>query len=143
MLGGRCLSHRRRRRVRELLPAAAEHLAADVRVGVPLAESLAGMATWGPAALRADLAVLAQDVADRGRLGEALDRFAARAGAPVAELVETLRVHEDVGGGDLPGALEELAARSRGQAPHSRILEPAALAALLPWTLVLSLAVLR
>lgn len=129
---------RRPRRSRRLEWAeAAEQLAGALRGGVPLHEALEDLAAHGPWSLRPAFAGLAQDIEDTGRMGQALDRFAAGAHDRAAsELAETLRVCHDLGGGDLAAALADLVRRARLR--RGRILNLATVSAM-PWLLVVAL----
>lgn len=134
----------------ELTDALAETAAGlrdAVRGGLGLNEGLAGLASWGPPLLRAEMSDLARD-ARRAGLESAARRFAQRVDDPGADLIAaTLAFNARVGGSKVAEVLdamsEELAAEARTvrelRARQSRQRASAAIVALAPALLLLLL----
>ncbi|MGH3045559.1 MAG: type II secretion system F family protein [Gaiellaceae bacterium] len=142
--------HRSLRARIELIDALADAAAGlrdAVRGGLGLSEGLAGLASWGPPSLRAEMAALARD-ARRAGLASAARRFAERLDDPGADLLAaTLAFNARVGGSKVAEVLdamsEELAAEARTvrelRARQSRQRASALIVALAPVVLLLLL----
>lgn len=146
-LVGEQRSLRARIELTDALAETAAGLRDAVRGGLGLSEGLAGLASWGPPLLRAEMAALARD-ARRAGLEGAAGRFAQRLDDPGADLLAaTLAFNARVGGSKVAEVLdamsEELAAEARTvrelRARQSRQRASATIVALAPALLLLLL----
>jgi tight adherence protein B len=141
-------ARRRQRELAEVWPEAVDNLASAVRAGMSLPEAVVGLARRGPDPLRPAFAGFAIDYQVTGRFADSLDRLKARLADPVGDqVVESLRVAREVGGGDLGRLLRSLSAFLRDDARTRAELESrqawtvngARLAVAAPWLVLLML----
>ncbi|MEW6902587.1 type II secretion system F family protein [Trueperella pyogenes] len=139
-------ARRRREELRETWPEVIDDIVANVRVGLPISESLGLLAVRGPEVMRPAFSQFAQHLRADGRLDPALDALKADLADPMTDrILEALRLAHDLGGRDLSTTLASLAAlvreenRARGEllARQSWTVNGARLAAVAPWLLLL------
>lgn len=132
----------RRVALREVWPEVIDDLVSGIRAGLTLPEALAAIGERGPAPVREQFALFAEDYRVSGRFGPSLDALKARLADPVADrVIEALRLTHEVGGTDLGRLLRTLAQmirddlRTRGEleARQSWTVNGARLAVAAPW----------
>ncbi len=130
-------------------PDTVDHLVSGIRAGLSLPDSLASLASNGPASSREAFADFGADYGATGNFSGCLDRLKDRLADPVADrIVETLRMSREVGGSELTVVLrnlstylrQEAAIRSEVQARQGWVLNAARLGAAAPWVILLLLA---
>lgn len=147
-----CDKRRIRRRLEQARlawPDALDGVVSGLRAGLGVGESLAGLQTHGPAAMRASFARFSRKLEATGRLDVALDGLKSEMADPVADrVVEAMRLASRVGGHDLAAMMEALSHslrmenRARGEllARQSWTVNGARIAAAAPWIVVALLA---
>ena len=140
---------RRRAANRAVWPDVVDHLAASVRAGMSLPDSVAALGELGPASTRSAFAAFEADFRRTGNFLVCLDRLKATLADPVADrILETLRMAREVGGSDVTAVLrglagylrEDAALRAEVLARQSWIRNAARLGVAAPWLLLLVLA---
>ncbi|MFC5501095.1 type II secretion system F family protein [Lysinimonas soli] len=146
-LGGRARA--RQRLLRAAWPDLVDHLVSGLRSGLPLAESVGGLAMVGAPETREAFRLFEREVQATGAVSPALDALKERLCDPVADrIVETLRMAREVGGTELPSVLRNLAAslradlavRAEAEARQSWVLNAARLGVVAPWLVLVLLA---
>lgn len=139
-------ARRRREELREVWPEVIDDIVANVRVGLPIGESLALLSVRGPEVMRPAFTQFAQHLRADGRLDPALDELKATLADPMTDrILEALRLAHSLGGRDLAATLASLASlvreenRARGEllARQSWTVNGARLAAVAPWIMLL------
>ncbi len=137
---------RRREELREVWPEIIDDIVANVRVGLPIGESLSLLSVRGPQALRPAFIQFAQHLRADGRLDPALNELKETLADPMTDrILEALRLAHHLGGHDLATTLASLASlvrdenRARGEllARQSWTVNGARLAAVAPWIMLL------
>ena len=140
---GRAAKNRLARR--SAWPEVVEHLISAIGAGLALPEAVAQLETRGPALLRADFALFAQDYRASGRFDQSLVTLKARLADPVADrVIEALRITGSVGGSELGRLLrtlseflrEEQKIRGELEARQSWTAGSAKVAAAAPWVVL-------
>lgn len=139
---------RRRLALRDQWPEVIDNLASAVSAGMSLPEALAGVASDGPADLRAAFAAFGSRYRSNGRFTECLDALKAELADPVGDRVcATIRVAREVGGSDVATVLRTLSellradARTRAELETRQgwVVNAARLAVAAPWLVLLLL----
>lgn len=137
---------RRKELLRDVWPEVIDDVVANVRVGLPIGESLALLAVRGPEVMRPAFTQFAQYLRADGRLDPALDELKSTLADPMTDrILESLRLAHDLGSRDLSSTLASLAKlvreenRARGEllARQSWTVNGARLAAVAPWAMLL------
>ena len=139
-------ARRRREELRDVWPEVIDDIVANVRVGLPIGESLALLSVRGPEVMRPAFTQFAQHLRADGRLDPALDELKGTLADPMTDrILEALRLAHNLGGRDLATTLASLASlvrednRARGEllARQSWTVNGARLAAVAPWIMLL------
>ncbi|MDP9805768.1 tight adherence protein B [Trueperella bonasi] len=139
-------ARRRREELREVWPEVIDDIVANVRVGLPIGESLALLSVRGPEVMRPPFTRFAAHLRADGRLDPALDELKATLADPMTDrILEALRLSHHLGGRDLATTLASLASlvrednRARGEllARQSWTVNGARIAAIAPWLMLL------
>ena len=147
IVGGRARAGRRASRV--IWPDVVDHLVSAVRSGLALPDGVATLAHSGPAPTREAFAAFERDYLATGNFARCLDRLKDRLADPIADrILETLRMSREVGGGELPAVLRNLASylrqesaiRGEVEARQSWVMNAAQLGAAAPWIVLVLLA---
>jgi tight adherence protein B len=142
-------ARRRRRLSRMVWPDVVDQLVSAVRSGQSLPDSLAGLATSGPAATRDAFTTFAADYRATGNFGSCVTELKELLADPTADrILETLRMSREVGGSELTTVLRNLASylrqesalRSEVEARQSWVVNAARLGVAAPWIVLLLLA---
>jgi tight adherence protein B len=138
----------RRRASRMVWPDVVDQLVSAVRSGQSLPDSLASLATTGPAATREPFAIFDADYRATGNFGACVDELKERLADPTADrILETLRMSREVGGSELTTVLRNLASylrqeaaiRSEVEGRQSWVVNAARLGVAAPWIVLLML----
>lgn len=141
----RSKSAKRRRQLQKAWPDVVDGIISSVRAGMSLGETLVSAARNAPEEINDILREFITDYRASGLLSHALDNLKVRAADPVADrIVESLRMADQVGGGDLIRLLHDLSAmlreeertRREVEARQSWTIATARLAAAAPWLVV-------